>query len=183
MSKSIKIVFTASVLLNVLLIGILTGMAAQKYAERKERLTQMTHEMSPEGRHVVARTMQKAFRDGQGQMREMRRMKKQIRDILTEEEFDAQAFEEASRKMQSMMEAMGEKRINVTKDMAEDLSQEDRAVLAERFSKGFRGANPDEETRGRVHRFLKNFESRRLERSHRSAEDGPDLPDEMPPQP
>lgn len=185
MSKSIKIIFTISIVLNVLLLGAMAGQTFHKLGDRKDRLERMTQEMSPEGRHVVAKTMQKAFRDGRDKMRSMRQSKQDVKDILGAEEFDAEAFESAASKMQEMMIKAGDRRIQVTKELAEQLSQEDRKQLAGHFAKGFRGHNP-KAVKGKTHNFLKGFEERRKERRERlnaNSDEGPKLPDDMPPQP
>lgn len=176
MSKRMKVIFTISVLLNVILIGVIGGHALKRWSDNP--LHQMQAEMSPEARHIVARTMQAAFRDGKGKMREARNVKKEIRAILAAEEFDADAFDAQAMKLHEIMSGMGQKRISITKDLAEQLSLEDRKVLAERFSRGFRGHDKGKSSK-RPHAFLKDQERG----NNVMPEGGPDLPKDMPPQP
>ncbi len=180
-TNAMKIIFTVSVILNVLLLGAAGGLA---YKHGSDKPYHAIHaDMSPEGRNVVARAMQNAFRDGREVMQEARAIKKDIRAILTAPEFDAQAFDAKAEELHDIMSAMGHKRIDVTKDLAAQLSQEDRKVLAEKFSKGFRGYDK-KGMKGKAHGFLKEDENDASERIKgvRPLRD-PDLPEGMPPQP
>lgn len=180
MSKKMKIIFTLSVILNVLLIGWAAGEAIHKF-KGYDPVEKVARDMSPEGRHIVAKTMQNAFREGRDRMREMRSAKKEIKSILTAEEFDAQAFEAAAEKMHSMFAEMGKKRIEVTKELAAQLSREDRAKLADGFSKGFHGRS--KKGSDKPHEFLKEFDKEKAQERQEMLRNGPDLPDDMPPQP
>ena len=100
MSKKIKILFTISVLLNVILIGLVAGHSVKRWSDHP--MERAMKEMSPEGRHIVARKLQSAFRYGRDEMKKMRATKKELKNILMAEEFDAEAFEEAAEKMSKM---------------------------------------------------------------------------------
>lgn len=180
MSKKMKIIFTLSVILNVLLIGWAAGEAVHKF-RKHDPVQKIARDMSPEGRHIVAKTMQSAFREGRGKMRDMRKAKKEIKQILTAEEFDAEAFEIAAEKMHAMFAEMGKKRVEVTKQLAMQLSKEDRETLADGFSKGFHGRGHNKGDKPRA--FLKEFEKANDEAKRQRVEKGPELPSDMPPQP
>lgn len=185
MSKKMKIIFTLSVILNVLFIGLVAGKAVHKFRDHSP-VEKIAKDMSPEGRHIVARTMQNAFREGRDKMKEMRKTKDEMKKIITADEFDPEAFEEQAEKMHSMFAEMGQKRIEVTKELAGQLSKEDRVKLAEGFAKGFHGRGKKDE--GRTHEFLKELEKRKerfMERRNKveNKDEGPDMPEDMPPQP
>lgn len=178
MSKKIKILFTISVLLNVVLIGMAAGHMVKRW--NHSPMETAMKEMSPEGRHIVARELQNAFRDGHDDMRKMRQTKKELKKILTAEEFDADAFESAAEKMHEMRSEMGEKRIDVTKGLAKKLSREDRSALAKKFDRGFHGGYSKDKKR---HSFLKEFDKPKDGKDLEMPKDGPKLPGDMPPQP
>lgn len=180
MSKKMKIIFTLSVLLNVLLVGWAAGEAIHKF-NKHNPAEKIARDMSPEGRHIVAKTMQNAFREGRGKMRDMRKTKDEIKKILTAEEFDPEAFEVAAEKMHKMFSEMGQKRTAVTKELAGQLSQADREKLAEGFSKDFHGRGKKDGDKPAA--FLKEFEKAREKIKKERMEKGPELPDDMPPQP
>lgn len=180
-TKAVKVIFTVSVILNVLLLGAAGGLA-YKHWNDKPPYHAIHAEMSPEARNIVARTMQNAFRDSRADMKEARAIKKDIRAIMVAPEFDAEAFDAKAEKLHSIMSAMGHKRIDITKDLAAQLSQDDRKVLAEKFSKGFRG-HDKKGSKETPHAFLKDQEKppERI-KGVRPLRD-PKMPADMPPQP
>lgn len=179
MSKKMKIVFTASVLLNVVLAGLAGGSTYKHW--RDDNMRRMELEMSPEGRNIVARTMQKAFTEGKPRMDEARAIKKEIKSILSAQQFDADAFEAQAQKLHEVMSDMGHKRIDVTKELASQLSASDRKILAEKFSKGFHGHDKSRGDKDRPHAFLKDQE--RVPKGISGELPPPDMPEDMPPQP
>ena len=184
MSKSLKIIFTLSIILNVLLLGVIAGHTYKKWND--DPIEQAMDEMSPEGRNIVARKIQAAFREGRDEMRSMRQSKKQLQSLLTAEEFDASAFEEEALKLHELIKEKGFKRIEITKELAQELSLEDRKVLAKRFSKGFHGGKRSHGGK-KPHEFLEKLEKYENDNpaDDRSdlLKDGPELPEGMPPQP
>lgn len=194
MNGKIKTLFTVSVIFNLLLLGAVGGMAYKHFSPPpfKEVYT----EMSPEARNIVARTMQAAFRDGRAGMESAREIKTSIREILSAETFDAEAFDAQAEKLHTIMSAMGHKRIEVTKELAQQLSQEDRKVLAEKFAKGFHG-HDRRHHKGKPHSFMDDHKGHSQavedgEGKDRRAATGalepaeppaPVMPDDMPPPP
>lgn len=185
MTRKMKMLFTLSVIVNVLLLGTAGGMAYKHWSQ--EPYSEVYADMSPEARNIVARTMQTAFRDGREEMKKAREVKKEIRAILSAETFDAEAFDAQAEKLHTIMSGMGHKRIDVTKELAEQLSQADRKVLAEKFSKGFHGRDRRGGHKGRPHEFLKEQERDAgddiaVKKGVRPMET-PELPKDMPPPP
>ena len=118
-------------------------------------------------------------------MQKMRQIKKSLHDVLTAEEFDATAFAKLAENMNVLRAEKGSKRIEITKSLAEDLSLEDRKVLAKRFSKGFKGAKRGNRDSA-PHSFLRAFDYPKTPKDWSKREkksDGPELPTDMPPQP
>ncbi len=182
MSRRMKMIFTISVLFNILLLGVAGGIAYQHCKD--PYMETMQEAMSPEGRNIVARTMQQAFREGRDDMESARDAKKEIRAIISAEEFDEVAFDDAAKNLGGIMRGMGEKRIAVTKELAMQLSQEDRVVLAIKFSKGFHGGHYKikREKYGPPLHFLKEQSDGERVKGVRPME-APELPGDMPPPP
>lgn len=175
-AKAIKIAFTVSVLLNIVLIGVFAGSVLKRMGD--DPLHAVHAEMSPEARHIVARKMQSAFRDNRDEMKKAREAKKAVRDILSAEEFDAEAFAAKAKEMHDIRMKMGLRRIGVTQDLAEQLSQEDRKVLANRFATGFRGAkNRNGERSKESYTFLKEHEESKIAPQEPQAAQEPDAAD------
>ncbi|MAE51301.1 MAG: hypothetical protein CMH27_05795 [Micavibrio sp.] len=177
-NKAMKVMFTISVILNVLALGAAGGMVYKQWSHAPYRA--LSSEMSPEGHNIVARTMQTAFKEGRGDMKKARAIKKQISQILSAKDFDAEAFDAKAETLHKIMSNMGKRRIDVTRDLAADLSQADRKVLAERFEKGFHG-HDKKSRKKKPHAFMKEDQDR-IKKGVRPLS-GPDLPDDMPPPP
>lgn len=180
LATGMKAFFTVSILLNIMLLGIGGGLAYQHYTHNPAE--HIYREMSPEARNIVARTMQEAFREGRSTMDEARQIKNDLKVIISAEEFDEQKFMAEAQKMQAIKAAMGEKRIEVTRDLAKQLSQDDRTILAERFSKGFHGYKHKGKDKEHAHKQHDGAE-RSSERDISSAPAEVSLPNDMPPQP
>lgn len=183
MNKGMKLFFTLSIILNVMLLGIGGGMIYKHYSHSP--VEDMHAEMSPEARHIVARTMQNAFRDGRETMEQARQAKKELKDIIAAETFNADLFSVQAEKLQAIKSEMSKKRIDVTKELAAQLSQADRKILAEKFSKGYHGHSKDHKKSGKEpHSFLteQGAASNTAKDAVKPVE-SPELPDNMPPQP
>lgn len=182
MGNGMKAFFTVSILLNIMLVGVGGGMAYQHFTH--DPADHISREMSPEARHIVARTMQNAFRDGRATMEQAREIKKEVKAVLSAEVFDDQKFMEEAQKMQDIKREMGKRRIEVTRDLAKQLSQDDRKILAERFSKGFHGYDGQKKGKKHPHAFLKEHECK-PDQADAQDDKRPDveLPEDMPPQP
>lgn len=179
MSKKIKIIFTLSIILNVLLMGVIGGHSYKRWS--KTPYENVRKELSPESRHVMARSVQNSFRENLDKMKESRALKKEIRNILAEEEFDAQKFEELAIEMESIRSDLAMSRLELTKDLASKFSFEDRKKLMPFLMKGFHGAKGKNK---KPHEFLEEFNNRDYRpRGSKTPKIEPSMPDEMPPMP
>lgn len=177
MSRRLKIVFTLSILLNLLVIGLAAGHFAKR-AMHGPHHHMMEHApgLSPEGRHIVARTLQQAFKDKKEDMQKARALKKEIQTLLQQEEFDAERFEVLAEDLKTIKDNLDEKRIEVTRSLATALSNEDRKQLAVYFAKGFKGPQKSGKN---LHPFIKG-ERGYKKPDEASSEDKPPEDEESP---
>lgn len=159
MRKRVKIVFTASILLNVLFIGAVGGVIFNRWMDRPWH--SIKSELSPQSQHIIARTMQGAFKEARPKMREARQSKRELMRILRAEEFNAEAFETVAREMAELNAEMMENRIAITKDLAAQLPAKERAALARRLTEGFSSGGQRAEKRGQktLHPFLNSMDA------------------------
>ena len=135
MSKKIKIFFTLSIMLNILLLGVISGMVINKLQYTSWKYA--NEEFSPESRHLVARSFQKAHKDIKSTFEQSKKARKNIRNILAAEEFDLKAFEKAMCNMQSVHKEMMERKIKMMIELAQALPLEERVKLSGKFMKPF----------------------------------------------
>jgi uncharacterized membrane protein len=133
MSKRLKMVFMVSLILNVLLIGVVGGLAYKKWSAHPWH--KIKHELSPETRHIVGRNLQSAFRDIKPLGNKARKARADLVKILSAEEFDGEEFDKAAARLVDVQDEMRAKKIAVTKEVAEQLSYEERQKMADRMTK------------------------------------------------
>lgn len=130
--NSVRVAFTVSILLNLLLVGITGGMMLH---QKHKPWHEIKAEMSPETQHLMARTLQKSRRDMGGEMREMRAAKKALAKIMSAKEFDADAYERAMKRMSAARAKVEKGRTKAMKELATQLPREERKKLAGRFTR------------------------------------------------
>jgi uncharacterized membrane protein len=134
--KVIKFMVTMSVLLNVLLLGTLGGMAYKKYADHQER-REIKESLTPEARHLMARTMQQNRSEIRAIMQESKRLQEDLVEVMSAEEFDEAAFDKAIEKLKDAQERVAGVKIEATRKLAQELSAEERKRLSKRLSNIF----------------------------------------------
>ncbi|PZO86873.1 MAG: hypothetical protein DI626_05355 [Micavibrio aeruginosavorus] len=137
MSRRMKAVFTASVLLNILFIGLGAGMLYRFSGE-----VPIPPNMSPEARHFIARTYQEGREEIRPMIDEMKRERKVVEGIITAEKFDAAAYDEAVEKLLTTRSEIGQKRADIMGKALEELPSEDRREFAHRILESLEGKRP-----------------------------------------
>ncbi|HBR69462.1 MAG TPA: hypothetical protein DEA55_08820 [Rhodospirillaceae bacterium] len=126
---------TVSVALNLFMIGMLGAIMVQGPASHDAR--SVVDGMDPETQHLMARAFQKGHHDMGAKISKIQDSKKAIKNILSAKEFDADAYDRALERLYEAQEAVRTHRADVIREMAEQLPQEERMVLAEGLSSPF----------------------------------------------
>jgi len=139
MSKGLKIILAASVLLNVLLLGILIGTFSHTFVGRMEkgkRALMFLKDLPPEKRDMVIETMKEMKEESRETRREMKKKRDEVLDVFSAPEFDAELFD---RKVAEMHALMGEVTAGIageTKKIASELNYEERKAIADIIRRG-----------------------------------------------
>ena len=133
MKKRMKILLIVSLALNVMFIGIIGGHVAKKWSEHPRHDVVKT--FTPETRSLVARTFQSAYQDIQPLGDEARKVRAELLDAVTAEEFNEELFDEIVADMREIQDDIGLIKIEATKTLARELPQSERAKFAERMAK------------------------------------------------
>ncbi len=132
MTKNLKIIFTVSLLLNIILIGILGGFVYKRihhdwfYGGRTE--------FDPETRHMAAKVMRKVRGDVRGEVLKIRVTRSKLMEILEAKRFDESAFDATAEELRKSHDKIVTKKIQATKELAAELPDEERQKLAGRLS-------------------------------------------------
>ncbi len=134
MSKKIKILILASLLLNVLLIGVIIGYVSQR-VDRKEFMRRyasvLSAKLSADKEKIYFDTMKGVHLDNRDIYRQIRETRKRTISILTALEFDEAAYQIEVEKLNKLYGIMKQRLSDATKELAKQFNQEERKALAE----------------------------------------------------
>ncbi len=139
MSKGLKIILAASVLLNVLLLGILIGTFSHTFLGRMEkgkRALMFLKDLPPEKRDMVIETMKEMRKESRETRKKIREKRDEVIDVFSAPEFDPALFD---RKVAEMHALMGEVTAGIaeeTKKIASELNYEERKAVADMIRRG-----------------------------------------------
>lgn len=135
MTRTMKILLTVSVLLNVLLVGALGGYAFNAYQNRLEHNRSIHEGLSPEGLQFLDESFQRVRSEMKDNFKEARHLRKDMMDVMMAEEFDSERFDALAQEMMAMHTAMMQAKMETHKSLAEKLPASDRQQLARWLSK------------------------------------------------
>jgi uncharacterized membrane protein len=142
MSRMMKIIFTISILLNLVFIGLGVGMTHKFSRKMPPDIKQMQSEISPEARAMMKQRFEEGREGFFAMMREAKQKRDAVEAALAAPEFDAEAYDAAVSDMLSMKANMEKRKAAWMKDMAENLSDEDRQKMAKFLSDKMSGHHP-----------------------------------------
>lgn len=147
--KMLKNIVTISVILNVIFLGTTVGMAYKHWNSIPPHHKEIRKALTPEVQHLMARH----FREGKSEIsknfKKARKTRKELVSLMKAEQFDAEAWKEKAEEMMVLQQKMMQSKINVTLDLASELSPQDRAQLAYHLSR--MGPPPGAGKRGKHH--------------------------------
>ncbi len=134
MSKKIKILILALLLLNILLIGVIIGHVSQRVG-RKEFMKRHAPVLSvklPEDKEkLLFDTMKRVHLQNRDVYKQIRESRKKAISILTAPEFDEAAYQIEVEKLHELHGLMKQQLSDATKELAKQFNQEERKALAE----------------------------------------------------
>lgn len=131
MNRRMKLIFTISVLLNIVFVGVGAGML-YKFC----RDVPIPGEMSPDARNFVARTYQQGREDVKPLIDEVKARKKKVESILLADEFNAKAYDAAVDDVLDTQAKIARHRADTMSRALEQLSVEDRKKFSKHILDG-----------------------------------------------
>jgi len=133
MSKRARIIFTVSIVLNVLLLSMTVGHVYHRLSSHSWHAVKA--DLAPETRNIVGRTFQSAFREIRPLGQDARKARADLVKILSAKEFDEAAFDKTVARLSTVKSKMRAAKIQATKELAMQLSVEERRKMAQRMAK------------------------------------------------
>lgn len=144
MSKRMKLVFTVSVLLNIVLVAVGAGML-YRYAQG----IPIPGTMSPDARNFVARTYQNGREEVKPLITEVKARRKKVETILQSDDFNRKAYDAAVDDLLETQGKIARHRADTMGRALNELSPEDR----KKFSKEILvNLSPSRHHRKRAHK-------------------------------
>ena len=134
----LKLLFTISFILNIVLLGCAGGIVYKRM--KHTGWNEMRADLSPEARNLAGRHFQSSFQDIKKIAKKARFERRELVRILSAESFDRKAFEEAAHRLKGYQSDIMLIKIQTTGDLAEQLSVEDRRIMAKRMVSMLEGA-------------------------------------------
>lgn len=137
MSKRMKLIFTISLLLNIVLVGIGAGMFF-RYCQD----IPIPGDMSPEARHFIARTFQNGREQIKPLIMDVKAQRKKVEALLLADEFNEKAYDAEVEKLLAAQEKITRKRAEIMGEALLELPAADRQKFASRIIEGLQPGRP-----------------------------------------
>jgi uncharacterized membrane protein len=138
MSKKIKILIICSLLFNLLFIGIIIGHVSHHLSKRYlfiRDVEGIAERLPDNKKELFFKTIKGAHRESKNNHKQIRDIRKRIIYILTAPEFDEAAYQSSIEKLHKTRGLMMRRLADANKELAKQLNQEERKILAEYLSR------------------------------------------------
>jgi len=130
MNRNIKFAFIASLILNVLLIGVLLGQSPRRFDRgtmRQQRMDQALKDLPEAAQTRLREKFQQLRAAADPLFEQIRKNEEQAVQLLGKEPFDESAYDRQVSKITEMRVEITKKLSQVAKDASKDLSADERA--------------------------------------------------------
>jgi uncharacterized membrane protein len=134
MNRNIKFAFIASLILNVLLIGVLLGQSPRRFdggALRQRRMDQALRDLPEAVQTRLREKFQQLRAAADPLFDQIRKNEEEAVQLLGKEPFDESAYDRQVSKITEMRVEMTRKLSQVVKDASKDMSADERARFAQ----------------------------------------------------
>lgn len=134
MSKTFKIIFAASIILNILLAGVVIGTYSHDFKRKvliRHDIDEVIEEFPADKRALVTEAMESLRERTMETKKEIRAKRKEIVEILTAPEFDPALYDKEVAGLHTLMNKLGSEFADTARGLALNLDQDERKALAE----------------------------------------------------
>jgi Spy/CpxP family protein refolding chaperone len=148
MKKTIKIIFTLSLLLNIALIGVVLGGMYKRY-----KWHQPPVELSEKSQKILKDNFQQTRMEMRESFDKIRADGRELQHIITAETFDREAYDEAVSKILKKKDDLAHAKADSMGDVLSRLSVEERQKISKRLVRGLAQAGKHFKDKDRAKRF------------------------------
>lgn len=133
MSKTVKILFALSIILNVLFAGVAIGMYSHGFKMKvsmRQDLEEVIKEFPPDKRALVTQSIESLREKTKATKKEIRAKRKEIVAILSAPDFDPALYDREVAELHSLMDKLGNEFADTARDLALQLDQDERKALS-----------------------------------------------------
>lgn len=134
MSKTFKIIFAASIILNILLAGVVIGTYSHDFKRKvsmRQDIDEALEEFPADKRALVTRAVESLRESTKETKKEIHEKRKEIVGILTAPEFDPALYDKKVAELHILMNSLGNEFADTARELALNLDQDERKALAE----------------------------------------------------
>lgn len=134
MNRTARITFVASIILNVLLIGVLLGQTSRRFdrgAMRQQRLDQALKDLPEAEQNRLRERFQKLRTAADPLFDQIRKAEDEAVQLLGKENFDEAAYDRQVSKINELRQNMTQRLSQMIKDLTKDLSASERRRFAD----------------------------------------------------
>lgn len=143
MSNKIRVIFTLSVMLNVLFIGIGASAVYKKHQHKQQIYSKKIPQgVSEQAREIMKNTHKQARSENKEIIQNAMQNRKDMMQIIASDDFDPQAYDEMVDKMMKDQKLLAQKKGEFVKSMMEQMNTDDRKALAHKMSGLIGGERP-----------------------------------------
>lgn len=133
MNKKMKIIFTLSLVINILLLGMLGGQVYRMKHGGHGSWGDLREKLTPETRALMKQTFKEKKPEIFAIFKEVREKKNALIEVFSAEVFDPVAYDAAARDLQQLGIKIANHKLETFKELGGQLPQEDRKVLAQKL--------------------------------------------------
>lgn len=145
MNRNARIAFVASIIVNVLLIGVILGQTPHRFdrgAVRQERMEIALKDLPEPAQIRLRERYQQLLAAAAPLFEQIRQAQDDAVRLLGKEPFDEPAYDDQVNKINNLRQAMTKKLSQIVKDAIKDLSADERRRFAELLRRPPRLPNP-----------------------------------------
>jgi len=134
MGKTIKILISISVLLNVLLVGIIIGNISNRFLRKDfpgRRPPALAVKLPPDKEKLFRDVMEKVHQENHEVRQQIDEARNRVLSILSAPDFDEGAYQAETAKLDKLHGLMMQRFANATRELGKQFNQEERKALAE----------------------------------------------------
>ncbi len=134
MSKTFKIIFAASIILNILLAGVVIGTYSHGFRMKlsmRQDIDETLKDFPADKRALVTGAMESLRERTKETKKEIRKRRREVLEILSAPEFDPALYDKKVAELHTLMDRLGNEFAGTARDLALNLDQDERKALAE----------------------------------------------------